>query len=184
MEPLLKDLSGENSVSKVIGLYTDPRDAQAAARKVLALPGMDSNQVRLLGPEDAENAHHGILGRGLKPAQRSLVQTIAHTPVALGVAGASLGALLFWRFMRNEWPLVTGSPWLAALALVMCGGIFGLLLGSALSLPADHVQLIDSVHSALANGGWALVLHPSSTEQTNAVKDFLLASGAQVLSTP
>lgn len=184
MEPLFKDPSGENPLGKVVGLYTDPRDAQAAARKVRALPGMDASQLRLLGPHDAESAHHGVLGSGLQPAQRSLLQTLWQAPIALGVAGASVGALLFWRFMRSELPLVIDSPWPSALVLIVLGGVFGLLLGSAVSLPADQVQLIDSVHSALAQGGWALVLHPSSTEQASAVKDFLLASGAQVLTTP
>lgn len=50
MEHILKDMFGEQSATKVVGLYNSQKDAQAAADKARSLQATAPGQVRLLGP--------------------------------------------------------------------------------------------------------------------------------------
>ncbi len=66
MEHTLKCLFGEQSVTKVVGLYGTQNDAEAAAAQARALQGMLPTQVRLLGPQDAKVSHREFFGRTLR----------------------------------------------------------------------------------------------------------------------
>ncbi|NMM75492.1 hypothetical protein [Acidovorax sp. SRB_24] len=184
MEYLLKKgLFGEQSVTKVVGLYSNQSDAQAAAARARALPGMAPGQVRLLGPQDAKVSHRNFFGRSLEPEQRGIFKTIFRAHAVTGVAGGVLGLLLFLWLYRSGQPMIASSPLLAFIAIVGFAITFGLLLGGLIALRPDHVQLITSVRSALASGRWALVLHPTDADQTQAAKDLLTATSAETLST-
>lgn len=183
MEYLLKGLFGEKSITKVVGLYSDAGDAQAAATKALALPGMVAQQVRLLGPKDARMSRRDLFGRSLEPEQRGIFRTIFQAHAVTGLAGALLGLLLYAWLYRSGQPMLLSSPVQAFIAIVGFATTFGLLLGGLIALRPDHIKLINSVRSALAQNRWALILHPTDAQQTQAAKDLLAASGAQVLST-
>lgn len=183
MEHILKGMFGEQSVTKVVGLYNNQKDAQAAADKAQSLAGMASSQVRLLSPDDAKVSHRDFFGRSLEPEQRGIFKTIFKTHAITGLAGAVIGLLLFAWFYNSGEPMVTSSPLLAFLATVGFSTTFGLLLGGLLTMRPDHIKLITSVRSALANDHWALVLHPVNEAQIQAAKDLLTASGAKTLST-
>ena len=183
MEYLRKGLFGEKSLTKVVGLYPDAQRAQAAAAKVHHLHGMAPGQVRLLGPKDAKDTHRNLFDDTLEPEQRSTFSTIFKAHAVTGLVGGIAGLLLFFWLMDSAQPLVVSSPLWAAIALVGFGITFGLLLGGLIALRPDHIQLITTVRSALVHNRWALVLHPTTVEQTRAAKDFLAASGAEVLST-
>ncbi len=184
MEYLLKKgLFGEQSVTKVVGLYSDPDNARAAAARAQSLPGMAPGQVRLLGPEDAKVSHRDFFGRSLEPEQHGIFQTIFRAHAVTGVAGGVLGLLLFAWLYRSGQPMITSSPLLALIAIVGFATTFGLMFGGLIALRPDHVKLITSVRSALARGRWALVLHPTNADQTQAAKDLLTATSAEALST-
>jgi len=183
MEYLLKGMFGEKSITKVVGLYPDAQRAQAAAAKARHLPGLTAGQVRLLGPQDARNARRDIFGTQLEPEQRGIFRTLLQTHAVTGLSGAVLGGLLYLWLLRSGQPMVASSPGLALLAIVGFATTFGLLLGGLIALRPDHIRLITAVRSALAGNRWAVVLHPTDAVQTQAAKDFLGASGAEVLST-
>lgn len=183
MEYLLKGLFGEKSLTKVVGLYPDAQLAQAAAAKAQHLCGMVPGQVRLLGPQDAKNTHRNLFGRTMEPEQRGIFKTIFQAHAVTGLVGGIAGLLLFFWLMESGQPMVVSSPLLAAIALLGFGITFGLLLGGLIALRPDHIQLITAVRSALRHNRWALVLHPTNAQQTRAAKDFLAASGAEILST-
>lgn len=184
MDSLLQSVLSTASPFQVIGVYTDQRDAQVAADKALAWPGLSASQVHLLAPQEADSALCAVLGTPIPPEQDGLSHPFLSSRAVAGLAGAIAGLVLFLWLMNSGHALVVRSPWLAALALIALGGAFGLLLGRAMSLRADHLQRIARVRSALADNCWVLVLHPSSAEQVLALKDFLTASGAQILHTP
>lgn len=184
MEHFPQGLLGEKSLTKVVGLYADAQHAQAAAAKAQYLYGIAPGQVRLLGPQDAKNTHRNLFDCSMEPEQRSIFKTLFQAHGVTALAGAMGGLLLFFWLMDSGQPMVLSSPWLAAMALIGFGIIFGLLLGGLIALRPDHIQLITTVRSALAHNRWALVLHPSNAEQTRTAKDFLAATGAEVLSTP
>ncbi len=183
MEHVLKGMFGEKSVTKVVGLYSTQKEAEAAASRARSLPGLLPTQVRLLGPQDAKVSHSEFFGRSLEPEQRGIFKTLFRTHAIAGLAGAGLGLLLFVFFYSTGQPMVTSSPVPAFLAMVGFGTAFGLIAGGLLTLRPDHVQLISAVRTALANNRWALVLHPFNAAQVQAARDLLTASGAETLST-
>lgn len=183
MEHTLKGLFGEQSVTKVVGLYGTQSEAEAAAAKARALAGMQSTQVRLLGPQDAKVSHSEFFGRSLEPEQRGIFQTLLKTHAVTGLAGMALGLVVFFWLYSVEQPMIASSPLLAFFAIVGFSTAFGLLLGGLLTLRPDHVKLITAVRSALAGNRWALVLHPVNDAQIKAAKDLLMASSAETLST-
>ncbi|WP_027995660.1 hypothetical protein [Simplicispira psychrophila] len=183
MEYFLQGLLGEKSLTKVVGLYPNAQHAQAAAAKAHHLHGIAPAQVRLLGPKDAKNTQRDLFGHHMQPAQHGIVKTLFQAHAGATLAGGIGGLLLFFWLLNSGQPMVIGSPWLAAMALLGFGIAFGLLLGGLRALRPDHIKLITTVRSALANNRWALVLHPLNAEQTRTAKDFLVASGAEMLST-
>ena len=183
MEHVLKGMFGEKSVTKVVGLYSTQKEAEQAANRARALPGLLPTQLRLLGPQDAKVSHSEFFGRSLEPEQRGIFNTLFKTHAIAGLAGAVLGLLLFFGLYSAGPPLVTSSPVPAFLATVGFATAFGLIAGGLLTLRPDHVQLITAVRNALDNHRWALVLHPFNADQEQSAKDLLSASGAETLST-
>lgn len=184
MDPFLQSVLSSASPFRVIGVYTDERDAQVAAHKALAWPGLSASQVHLLAPQEGGGTARAVWGPALAPGQNALSHPFLSSRAVAGLAGAIAGLVLFLWLMNGAHALVVRHPWLAALALIALGGAFGLLLGRAMALRADQIQRITRVCSALADQRWVLVLHPGSAEQVRALADFLTASGAQLLETP
>ena len=183
MEHTLKGMFGEQSVTKVVGLYDTQNEAETVAGKARALPGMLPTQVRLLGPQDAKVSHSEFFGRSLEPEQRGIFKTMFKTHAITGLAGGVLGLLLYvWLYSTGQ-PMVASSPVVAFIAFLNFGIVSGLILGGLIALRPDHVKLITSVRNALAANRWALVLHPVNPAQVQAAKDLLTASGAETLST-
>lgn len=183
MEHTLKGLFGEQSVTKVVGLYGTQNDAEAAAAQARALQGMLPTQVRLLGPQDAKVSHREFFGRTLEPEQRGIFRTLFKAHAITGGVGAVIGLLLYtWLYSTGQ-PMVASSPVVAFIVFLNFGTVFGLIVGGLIALRPDHVKLITSVRSALAGNRWALVLHPVNEAQVQAAKALLIASGAETLST-
>lgn len=183
MEHTLKGLFGEQSVTKVVGLYGNQKEAETAATQARALQGMLPTQVRLLGPQDAKVSHRDFFGRSMEPEQRGIFKTMLRTHAITGLTGAVIGLLLYaWLYSIGQ-QMVVSSPVVAFIVFLNFGTVFGLIVGGFIALRPDHVKLITSVRSALSNNRWALVLHPVNPAQVQAAKDLLMASGAETLST-
>lgn len=181
MEYVLKGMFGEKSLTKVVGLFIDKTQADAAAADVMKTPGMVAGQTRVLGPQDAKMSHRELFGRSMEPEQHGIFKTMLITHGVTGLAGGVLGVLLFIWFYRNGQPMVVSSPMLAFIAMVGFGMTFGLILGGLLTIRPDHIWLISAVRSALKENRWAVVVHPTDAEQTVAAKETLRQSGAEVL---
>jgi len=152
VEYILKGMFGEKSLTKVVGLFPDKSQADAAVSKVLKAPGMVAGQVRVLGPEDAKMSRREIFGRTMEPEQRGIFKTLFLTHGITGLAGALLGVLLFTWFYRSGQPMVASSPMLAFIAIVGFATTFGLLLGGLIAIRPDHVWLITAVRRKSLGG--------------------------------
>lgn len=183
MEYLLKGLFGEKSLTKIVGLFPDKSQADAAAAELMELPGMVSGQVRVLGPQDATLSRREIFGRTLEPEQHGIFKTLFITHGITGLAGAIVGLLLFTWLYRSGQPMVASSPMLAFIAIVGFSITFGLMLGGLIAIRPDHVWLITAVRSALKQNQWAVIVHPLDASQTAAAQQMLGALGVQVLKT-
>ncbi|CAN5343666.1 hypothetical protein BH10PSE16_BH10PSE16_12860 [soil metagenome] len=181
MEYILKGMFGEASLTKVAGLFSDRRQADAAAAEVLKAPGIAAGQVRVLGPQDARMSRREIFGRSLEPEQGGIFKTLFITHGITGLAGAIVGLLLFAWLYRSGQPMVASSPLLAFIAIVGFAITFGLLLGGLIAIRPDHVWLITAVRSALKKNKWAVIVHPLNTGQTDAARETLRKSGAEIL---
>ena len=181
MEYVLKGLFGEKSLTKVVGLFADKKQADAAAFEVQKAPGMAPWQSRVLGPQDSKMSRHNLLARTMEPEQGGIFKTLIMAHSVAGFLGAIVGGLLFFWLYRGGNGMVVASPMMALFPMVGFGAVLGLLLGGLISLRPDHVWLITAVRSALEQNQWALVVHPTDADQTAAVKQALNNSGANIL---
>jgi len=183
MEYTMKGMFGEKSLTKVVGVFPDKAQADAAASQVLKAPGMLLDQARVLGPQDARMSRREIFSRTLEPEQRGIYKSIFITHGVTGLVGAVVGLLLYVWLLRSGHPAVASSPLLAFIPIVGFATTFGLLLGGLMTIRPDHVWLITKVRGALKHNRWAVVVHPLDPDQREAAKAALGASGGQVLST-
>ncbi|MFD2299259.1 hypothetical protein QRO11_07115 [Paracidovorax citrulli] len=169
----LQGMFGEKSLTKIAGIYDDKPPAEALAGRLLRLHGLRPGQVRLLGPQDARASRADLFGRALEPDQRGVFRTLPRSHLVTGLAGALAGVLFYAWLLRGSQPVVAGSPLQAFLAIVGIATAFGVLLGGLVSLRPDHVRLITQVRSALRDGHWAVVVHPTDPHQAQLARDLL-----------
>ncbi|MEO5660792.1 MAG: hypothetical protein ABIQ90_13500 [Polaromonas sp.] len=181
MQTLVKSMFGEKSLTKVVGLFSDQLQADAAAAQVLNAAHLRSGQVRVLSPQDATLSHRELFGRSMEPEQHGIARTLIITHGVTGLAGAVVGLLLFIGLYLSGQPMVASSPLLAFIAIIGFAITFGLLLGGLMAIRPDHIWLITAVRSALQEDRWAVVVHPLDAAQTDAASESLRDSGAQVL---
>ncbi len=173
MDHLLLGMFGERSLTKIAGIYDDKPPAEALAGRLLRLHGLQPQQVRLLGPQDARASRAELFGRALEPEQAGIFRTLLRSHLVSGLAGALAGVLFYAWLLRSGQAMVAGSPLQAFITLVGLATAFGLLLGGLVSLRPDHVRLITQVRSALRDGHWAVVVHPTDTHQAQLARDLL-----------
>lgn len=181
MDSLLKGLFAEKSPTKVVGLFANRDQAEAAVARVLATPGIMTGQARLLGPPDAGISRQEIFGRNMEPEQRGIFHTLLLTHGITALAGAVVGLVVFAGLYLGDQPMVVASPLFALMAIVGFAVAFGLLLGGFLSIRPDHVWLINKVRDALRHNRWAVIVHPTDENQISAARQTLQQSGAEVL---
>ena len=108
MEHVLKGMFGEKSVTKVVGLYSTQKEAEAAASRARSLPGLLPTQVRLLGPQEAKVSHSELFGRSLEPEQRGIFKTLFRTH-AIADAAADAAGVALTRFKHLAAPQYPGQ---------------------------------------------------------------------------
>lgn len=183
MDYLLQGMFGEKSLTKVVGLFARETEADIAVRRLLRLPGMQREQIRLLGPEHADLRAQDLLSEALEPQPRGLFTTLVRAHAIAGLTGAVLGLLAFTYLVATNEPAVLSNPLLAFMAIVGFGSTFGLMLGALAALRPDRIWVIVRVRSALRKRQWVVVAHPSDSHQTALAQDLLESSEAQVVRT-
>ncbi|KAF1045000.1 hypothetical protein [Xylophilus sp.] len=183
MDHMLQGMFGEQSLTKVAGLYPQESDALATARRARGLPGMQPGQVRVLGPQDARSWRGEWLGRQMEPEDGGIFQTLIRAHMVAGLAGAVAGMLLYMWLFQNGQPMVIASPFLSLIAIVGFAIAFGLLVGGLVTLRPDHVRLISTVRQGLRAQKWAVVVHALDGHQATLARDVLEDSGGSVVRT-
>lgn len=183
MDHLLQGMFGEQSLTKVAGLYPQETEALEMARRLRGLPGIQPGQIRVLGPQDARSWRGEWLGRNLEPEDGGIFRTLIRTHLVAGLAGAVAGLILYMALLQGDQPMIAASPFLSLIAIVGFAATFGLLLGGLFALRPDHVRLINAVRSGLRAQQWAVVVHATDSYQVSISRDLLQAGGGSVVRT-
>ena len=171
---------GEQSLTKVAGIYATAQAAEAARARVLQGGAWVDGQIVLLTPADAKMSRRGIMSQKMEPESRGIGRTIlrAHLFTAFVGIAVGVGAWGLLVYVGNR--LIGGSPGLSFIAFAFFGTVFGLMLGGLISLRPDHARLITVVRSALRSGQWAAVVHPFDEKQAEEAVDLLRTGSLQI----
>ena len=165
---------GEESITKVVGVYAD-RAAAGAARERLA--ARDIAAV-MLQPADARRRAHEFLSRSFEPESRGIWHSIIRAHLLAGAIGLAVG-LCIWGVLRaQEVSLVASSPMLALVFIVFFTTVMGLMVGGLLALRPDHSMVFEELRTSLRAGSYAVVAHPTDADGVDAATR-LLEPGSQ-----
>lgn len=177
----LQSMFGERSLTKIAGVFANEDAARKAAQQLTQANAIQSDQLRMLRPADARLFHNDLLGRKLLPEQRGIAGTLWRAHIVMGLAGGVAGLLLYAALLAGGHSMMVSSPQGALIAFTGFGITFGLIAGGLIALRPDQIMLLYSLRRALRNGQWAVVVHSTSSEQTQGAENTLRRSNAQIL---
>lgn len=170
-------LTGESSNHKLAAIFASEPAARDAAGKVVDALGLDEKQVEVVNPGDDEP------GRALEPESRGIWHTLIRAHVWLGLAGAVIGAILYFLLAAANVPFVVDNPaWALSMFVVLCF-VGGLLAGGAVTVRPDHAPFIRAAGSALRDGKSLVIVHARDLQQLRQAKDELEKHDADVIPT-
>lgn len=163
---------------QMAGIFASEASAQATLNPLLHVPGMTPQQIRVLGPQDANKRTRALFGRRNEPfetvAQDMMMR--AHL-MSSGVIGAILGAVLYFWLTRRGIPSVLTNPVAAFVALFGGSTFIGLVVGSIIAAQPPRknmrAKMMSSVRAALMHDHWAVVVRPSNRAQTDLARQVL-----------
>lgn len=170
-------LTAEASGQKVAAIFSTETRAREVAAQLRTELGLGDPQVRVVTPNDHRP------GRKLEPESQGIFRTMILAHARLGALGAVAGAVLFGVFWFAGAGMVVNAAAPAAFAMIVIGGLVGLMAGGLVTLRPDHDVVINRVFEAIGEGQCAVVVHAQSTEQVEAVQEKLKAAGGEVVST-
>jgi hypothetical protein len=165
---------GEESVTKVVGIYPTQESAAAAHR------GLTEAHIVsvLLSPSDARQRRQDFLSKSFEPESHGIWHTIIRTHLLGGAIGATVG-LCLWGVLRAQGQsMVSNSPLVSLIFIVFLTTAVGLMAGGLISLRPDHSSLFHELRGALRDGAYAVVAHPTDSAATDAAAR-LLEPGSQ-----
>ena len=162
-------LFGEQSLTKIAAIFDSRARAETTALRLRQAAGLSEAQIKLVGPQDTAGVVEAPLSRKLEPESSGIWHTILRAHLVTGLAGMTLGGLLYLGLWLSGNAAVISHPFLMLLVTVFFGTIFGLLLGGLLSLRPDHYRVMAAVRKAIKRGGWAVISHPVNHDQTRDV---------------
>ncbi|MDQ7988341.1 MAG: hypothetical protein REI09_01795 [Candidatus Dactylopiibacterium sp.] len=168
-------LTGETSRTLVGAIYADRAAATAVASRLIAHVALATWQVSVLHPGDTAFA------RKLEPEREGIWHTLIRSHVVLGLAGMVLGAVIGGVMVMGNLMSAADSPGAVMAAAVGFCTMGGMMLGGLISLRPDHTRVNERLRGALAEGKWAVVVHPADTDQTRRVTDLLEGSGGEIV---
>lgn len=166
-------LFGEQSVTKVAGLFSTRTAAENAARHLQVDSGLGDDQVSVISPAEGRLSHNAALARAIEPEQQGIWVTIVRAHVTMGVIGLLMGLLLYAILMLVGNEALRSTPIIGLWAIAGFGAIFGLLAGGLLAMRPDHGRVIRVVRQGLRHGRWAVVAHPVSADQAHQAEEAL-----------
>ncbi|KAF0812232.1 hypothetical protein IGB42_03222 [Andreprevotia sp. IGB-42] len=155
-------ISGEEARTKIAAVFDNEASATAAAEQVRQATQAEGAQVQLITPTDQ---HYG---RKLEPESNGIVRTAIRAHATLGAVGLVMGLLLFGLLYAADLPAIVSSPLAAGMMIGVLGMVFGLLGGGLATMRPDHAAVITPVRDAVQHGQWAVVVHPTSSQQCDA----------------
>ena len=164
MMNLKRALFGEQSITKVAGLYKSRIAARQDAEELIGNSKFDGWQVSVLGPAQGAAGIEAVDERIL-PDEAGMVQTLVRAHVTMGLLGGLSGALFAAVLLAAGNVAIRSSPGMGVGACLFVGAIFGLLAGGLLALRPDQSRLISLVKATLRQGNWAVVAHPVDERQ-------------------
>lgn len=173
----MKGVTGEASGRKIAAIFDTVDRAREVAVHLRDGLSLVDVQVSVLTPHDRHP------GRKLEPETQGIFRTMLRAHARLGVAGALVGALVFGVFWWLGIGMIVNAAAPAAFALIVIGGMVGLMLGGLVTLRPDHDVYINRVFEALGEGRCAVVVHAMSAEQAASARQQLEAAGGDVVAT-
>ena len=170
----------EKSSTKLAALFPSETAARDALTAAAGAAGIGPAQARLLTPADARASRRELFGVKVQPESTGIARTFFRAHLVLGLIGAAIGALAWW--LAREHPALASTPVMSAAALIGFGAVFGLLLGGAVTLRPDQVQVIARLRSGLRAGKFGVVFHPFDQGQVDAIRSALQAKNVEVMS--
>lgn len=171
---------GEQSITKVAGLFPSKPDAVAALQDLLQVTGLTPAQVRLLEPSDGVAVRAPVFDQAVEQEDAGIWGAVVRAHVSMGLLGAFIGCLLYLGLMMAEHPTFISTPRMSLVVLTSFGVIVGLLIGGALVIRPDHGWLATLIRRGLQEGLWAVVAHPVNAEQTYRAMDVLMPGSVRV----
>ena len=172
---------GEKSLTKVAAVFATKADAETAATQTKRAAALDDPQVYVVGPPDGATPGSPAFSRKLEPEQGGIWHTLIRAHVFGGVVGLVLGVLLYLAFFSADSAAVKSMPGMSLVAMAFFGMLIGLLGGGLLTARPDHSRVISTVRRAIANGRWAVVVHPLTQQQLDASLSALRTKSDRVI---
>lgn len=170
-------LTAEASGQKVAAIFPSEVRAREVAAELRTVLRLTESQVRVVTPNDRRP------GRKLEPESQGIFRTMIRAHARLGVVGTVLGALLFGVLYFAGAGMVVNAAAPAAFAMIVIGGLVGLMAGGLVTLRPDHDAYINRVFEAIGEGRSAVVVHALTAEQRDSARAQLESAGGEVVST-
>ena len=160
-----KILLGENFSHKVSAEFNSQRSADETVQSLVARAELPAAQISVIQPSDP------YIANKIEPETKGIALTFVKTHFVFGLTGFLLG-LLAAALLATYGPALTqSSPLMTFIALGFLFPVLGLMLAGLLSLRPDHDSLVEKARPAADNGRWTVVVHCTSYEQQERVKD-------------
>ena len=170
-------VTAEASGAKVAAIFPTEERAREVAAQLRTDLALGDLQVRVVTPNDRQP------GRKLEPEGQGIFRTMIRAHARLGVIGALAGAVLFGVFWFAGAGMVVNAAAPAAFAMIVIGGLVGLMAGGLVTLRPDHDSYINRVFEAIGEGQCAVVVHALSEQQQASASEQLAEAGGEVVST-
>jgi hypothetical protein len=164
----------EHSLTKVAAIFNDGVSALTAADKVKKATHVPDRQVQIVHPYDRD------WGRKVEPEGIGILRTAIRSHVVCGAIGFAGGLLLFLLLYSSDVTAIVTSPWMSLVALLLIPTMLGLMVGGLLTIRPDHDAVVIPVRDAVAEGHWAVVVHPASRTEMAGALEALETTGAPV----
>ncbi|MCB1888955.1 MAG: hypothetical protein KDH20_15200 [Rhodocyclaceae bacterium] len=174
-------LFGERSLTKIAGLFPSREAAMSAAHELPRAAAMSDRQVAVVGPADDADASGTRIADKIEPEPTGVGRTLTRAHLVSAAVGAAAGALLFVALMAIGLAALATTPWMSLGAFVFYGATLGLLAGGLLALRPDHSRVLEQVRAAVRSGRWAVIAHPTSSDQAGRAQAVLHARAGDVV---
>lgn len=160
-------LFGERATTKIAAIFDTHGEACAVADRIRAEANLNLTQVHIIGPND------GDFSKKLEPETSGVARTLVRSHVVLGLAGFVAGLLIWAGMYAAGVQTIVSTPVLSAVAILFFSTSAGGLLAGLVTIRPDHHLVAERIDTARQAGKWAVVVHPRSPAQCDAVTHML-----------